>query len=327
MPDPVVLVTWMGYDADGAGTGARLRAAGLRVRLAPKAGGRTPDEVAALLDGAVAAIVSTDPFDRRVFRRCPALRVVARVGVGTDSVDLAAATEAGVVVTTTPGANRDTAADHAVALILASARRIVEHDASVRRGEWRRGGDLTPWDLHDTVVGLVGFGSIGQAVARRLAGFGVELLVADPNAAPAAAAVPLDELLARAQVVSLHLPLSPQTVHVIDRRALALMRPDAILVNTARGGLVDEVALAAALESGALRAAALDVFADEPRVGARLRELPNVVLTPHVGGLSDRSIRAMTEVATAQVLRVLSGDPDPVAVANPAVLRRGGLVA
>jgi phosphoglycerate dehydrogenase-like enzyme len=208
-----VLVTWMDFDPDGPHTGARLRDAGLEIQLAPKTGARTPREMAALAANAVAAIVSTDPFDREVFAAAPQLRAIARVGVGTDSIDLEAATDAGVVVTTTPGANRETPADHALALLLAALRRVVEHDASVRRGEWRRGGDLTPWDLHRATVGLVGFGEIGRAVARRLHGFDVRLLVCDPAAQPAGGVetVDLRELLRRSGVVSLHMPLSAAT--------------------------------------------------------------------------------------------------------------------
>jgi phosphoglycerate dehydrogenase-like enzyme len=307
-----VLVTWPNFELGG-----RLGAAGLRVRLAPKTGSRTAREVARLAAGTVAAIVSTDPFDRSVFAAAPGLRVIARVGVGTDSVDLAAATDAGVIVTVTPGANRETAADHAVALILAALRRVVEHDASVRRGEWSRGEALTPWDVHGTVVGLVGFGAIGQAVARRLEGFGVALLVADP-AVPAA--TPLAELLAQADVVSLHLPLTAATEGLIGAAELDCMRREAILVNTSRGRLVDEAALLRALARGRLRAAALDVFADEPAVPRRLLELPNVTLSPHISGLSDRSIRRMVEQATASVLAALDGSVDPAVVANPAVL-------
>jgi phosphoglycerate dehydrogenase-like enzyme len=322
----VVLVTWMRFDPEDRRTGGRLRAAGLDVRHAPKLGARSAAEVAALAADAVGAIVSTDPFDAGVFAAAPRLRVVARVGVGTDSIDLAAATGAGVIVTTTPGANEETAADHAVALILAAARRLVEHDASVRRGEWSRGGALTPWDVHGGTVGLVGYGAIGRAVARRLAGFGVRLLVADPavEAADGAEVVALDELLTRADVVSLHLPLTASTRGLIGPGELAAMRPEAILVNTARGGLVDEAALARALRGGRLRAAALDVFADEPHVGGGLAALPNVVLSPHIGGLSEESIARMTAEAAGCVLAALEGRPDPRSVANPAVLDRLG---
>jgi D-3-phosphoglycerate dehydrogenase len=317
-----VLVTWMGFDADGPRTGARLREQGLEVDLAPKLGARTADEVAALAEGALAAIVSTDPFDDTVFAAASGLRVIARVGVGTDSIDLGAATAAGVVVTTTPGANRETAADHAMAMILAAVRRIVEHDASVRRGVWTRGGALTPWTLHRATIGLVGYGDIGRAVARRLRGFGVELLVCDPAVAASdgIAVVPLPELLERADIVSLHVPLRDTTRRLISAAELARLGPDGVLVNTSRGGLVDEPALTHALASGELRAAALDVFADEPVVPPELAALPNVVLTPHIGGLSDRSIAAMTDQAVSNVLSVLDGQPDPATVANPAVL-------
>jgi phosphoglycerate dehydrogenase-like enzyme len=317
-----VVVTWLDYDVDDPATGGLLREAGLRVELAPKRGARTAAQLAALMRDAEGAIVSTDPFERSVFDAAPKLRVIARVGVGTDSIDLRAATEAGVVVTTTPGANRETVADHAMAMILAAVRRIVEHDASVRRGEWNRTGAATPWDLHATTVGIVGYGGIGRAVARRLAGFGTRLLIADPalTVAGGGEVVPLDELLGRADVVSLHLPLLPATRHIVGARELARMRPHAILVNTSRGGLVDEEALVAALHSGRLRGAALDVFSDEPHLPQPLRSLPNVVLTPHVGGLSDRSIVRMTRQATRDVLHVLAGAGEPASIVNPAAL-------
>jgi len=326
---PNVLVTWMDFDPDGPRTGARLRAAGLELRLEPKTGARSAAEMAALAQNAVAAIVSTDPFDRALFAAATALRAIARVGVGTDSIDLGAATDAGVVVMTTPGANRETTADHALALILAALRRVVEHDRSIRRGEWLRAGPMTPWDLNRATVGLVGYGEIGRAVARRLAGFDVALLVCDPavRPQPGIRCVPLAELLRAADVVSLHLPLTAATAGLIGEAELGLMRESAVLVNTSRGGLVDEPALADALRAGRLRAAALDVFADEPDVPRRFAELPNVVLTPHIGGLSERSIASMTERATTHVLDALRGAPDASAVANPAVLQRAGVVA
>jgi D-3-phosphoglycerate dehydrogenase len=320
-----VLVTWIGFDPDDPETGGRLRAAGLEVSLAPKLGARGRSELAGLARDAVGAIVSTDPFERSVLAAAPRLRVIARVGVGTDSIDITAATEAGVVITTTPGANRETAADHALAMILAVVRRIVEHDASVRRGEWLRAGGMTPWDLHGTTVGLIGFGEIGRAVARRLSGFDTRVLVADPalpgpDAGNGFELVALDALLACADIVSLHLPLLATTRGIIGPAELAAMRPEALLVNTSRGGLVDEAALVDALAAGHLRGAALDVFADEPTVPADLRGLANVVLTPHVGGLSERSIARMTRDATDSVLSVLAGAPPPGAVVNPAAL-------
>lgn len=321
-PADGVVVTWTDYDVDDPASGGVLREAGLRIDLAPKRGARTAAELADLMRHATGAIVSTDPFESSVFAAATKLRVIARVGVGTDSIDLQAATDAGVAVTTTPGANRETAADHAMAMILAAVRRLVEHDASVRRGDWNRTGAATAWDLHGTTVGLVGFGAIGQAVARRLEGFGTQLLVADPalEGRDGWEVVVLEELLERCDVVSLHVPLLPKTRHIIGAAELRRMRPEAILVNTSRGELVDEQALVHALSAGRLRGAALDVFSDEPHVPGALRALPNVLLTPHVGGLSDRSIRRMTSQASRSVVDVLSGKAMPEVVVNPSAL-------
>jgi phosphoglycerate dehydrogenase-like enzyme len=302
--------------------GLALTREGLALRLAPKLGARSALEVRALVQHAVGAIVSTDPFDAAVLANSPALRVIARVGVGLDSIDVDAATAHGIAVTVTPGVNEATVADHTIALMLAALRRICEQDAAVRRGEWNRTGEHAAWLLSGGTVGLVGFGHIGRIVAERLRGFDVRVLVNDPVEARDAAveAVPLDVLLAASDVVSLHVPLLPTTRGLIGARELGLMPPGAILVNTARGAVVDEDALADALEGGRLRAAALDVFTDEPAVPRELAALPNVILTPHIGGLSERSIARMTERATQHVIDVLRGAPDPAAVANPAVL-------
>ena len=166
--DGDILVTWPGFDVAGADTGERLASAGHALRLAPKLGSRSPEELGRLLDGVRAAIVSTDPFDAGVLRRAKELRVIARVGVGTDSIDVDAATSRGIAVCTTPGANAETTADHAVALMLAAIRRIPEHDRAMRGGGWPRGVDATPWELNRATLGLVGYGSIGRLVARRL---------------------------------------------------------------------------------------------------------------------------------------------------------------
>jgi phosphoglycerate dehydrogenase-like enzyme len=323
-----VLVTWPGFEVARPATGARLCAAGLGIRMAPKVDHRTPGQLLGLLDGVVAAIVSTDPFDARVLHASPRLRVIARVGVGLDSIDLEAATAAGVAVCTTPGANAATTADHAVALMLAALRRLPEHDRAVRAGEWPRGSGALAWELCGATVGLVGFGTIGRLVARRLRGFGVTLLVTDPadrDVAPGTR-VPLDVLLAESDVVSLHAPLTPETALMIDAKRLATMRPTAVLVNTSRGGLVDEEALLAALRAGRLRAAALDVFEREPPAAERLRSIPNLVLTPHLAGVSERSEAEMTERAVDAVLAVLAGRA-PDGLVNASVLRPAGSVA
>ncbi len=308
--DGAILITWPDFERDDPATGGRLAAAGLELKFAPKRAHRTPGELIGLLDGVVAAIVSTDPFDADVLAQAPRLRVIARVGVGTDSIDVETATRRGIAVCTTPGVNAASTADHAVALMLAALRRVPEHDRAVRQGAWSRTGAATPWELSGATVGLVGYGAIGRLVHRRLSGFAVRVLVCDPAAAaPASGArrVDLEPLLRDSDVVSLHLPLEAGTRGLLDRARLACLKPGAVLVNTARGGLVDEEALADALQSGAIRAAALDVFTEEPPSSSRLLTLPNVVLTPHVAGLSDRSVREMTRRATDAVLDVLAG--------------------
>jgi phosphoglycerate dehydrogenase-like enzyme len=304
-----VLITWPGYESDGADTGRRLTAAGHTLRIEPTNGRRSPADMLHLIEGADAAIVSTDPFDAAVLDAAPRLRVIARVGVGTDSIDLGAAARRGIAVCTTPGANTAATADHTVALMLAAIRRVPQHDRAVRAGGWERTGQATGWELGGATVGLVGYGAIGRQVRRRLSGFGVRVLVCDPYLAdtPGVERVALERLLGASDVVSLHLPLTESTRGLLDRRRLALLRPHAVLVNTARGALVDEDALADALELGALRAAALDVLALEPPGPSRLRALENVVITPHVAGLSEPSVREMTRRATDAVLAVLGG--------------------
>jgi phosphoglycerate dehydrogenase-like enzyme len=274
---------------------------------------------------AVGAIVSTDPFDRSVFAAARRLRAIARVGVGIDSIDIEAATEAGVVVTTTPGANKQTVADHTLALMLAAVRRVIENDASVRGGEWDRAGALTPWDLNGRTVGIVGMGDIGTAVAERLRGFGVRLLVSDPEVTGREdlELVDLHNLLEDADIVTLHLPLRDSTRHLIGAAELERMAGETVLVNTSRGGLINEPALIHALARNLLRAAALDVFQDEPPLSDQLRRLPNVVLSPHIAGLSHASIAAMTRQATKSILDTLAGRVTP-AVRNPAALTSGG---
>ena len=306
----LVLVTSQLFDQDDAESAGLLRRHGLEIRLAPKLGPRTPQELASLLQGVSAAIVSTDPFDRSVFPAAPELRVVARLGVGFDTIDLDAATEAGVVVTTTRGALEGTVADHTIALMLGLLRRTAQNDASMRRGEWVRGAGLSGWDLHGSTVGLVGYGTIGRIIARRLSGFDTEILVSDPfvQPEPGIQLVGLEELLRRAQVVSLHAPLTPATRGMIGAAELRLMRPDAILLNLARGGIVDEDRLEEALIAGRIRGAALDVFEREPPDLTRpLFQLPNVLLSPHVAGFSEASIRNMLRQASRSVVAVLSG--------------------
>lgn len=305
-----VVVTWPVYDPQGPSTGALLQAAGLGIRLHPRTGNRTPKELIEILGDAVGVIASTDPFDASVFAACPSLRVIARTGVGVDAIDMEAATAAGVVVATTPGANEEAVADHALAMILALQRRLAENDAAIREGRWDRAGDLTPGDLYGATIGLVGSGVIGNAVIRRLRGFGSTICVYDPfltQAPKGTELVDLPELLERSDVITVHAPLTDGTMGLLGAAEFAAMKPGSFIVNVSRGGIVDEDALAASIRAGHLGGAGLDTFAREPVGDSPLRELPTVILSPHIAGLSHRSIAAMTEQATQAVLDVLQG--------------------
>jgi glyoxylate reductase len=270
--------------------------------------------------GSFEAIVGllTDRIDSALLERVPGLRVVANVAVGVDNVDLAACRARRVVVTNTPGVLTEATADLAFGLLVDAARRISEGDRLVRRGAFRgwTPSFLLGAPVHGRTLGIVGLGRIGQAVARRARGFGMHVLYAggrplDPpiERALGATRVALDDLFARSDFVSLHCPLTPETHHLVDGRRLARMRGGSVLVNTARGGCVDEAALAEALARGPLRAAGLDVFEDEPRVNPALLALDNVVLAPHVGSADQPTREAMARIAAHNVLAVLAGRP------------------
>jgi D-3-phosphoglycerate dehydrogenase len=260
--------------------------------------GLAPDELRRILPGYAALIVRSETkVTAEVLAAGPALRVVTRAGVGTDNIDVPAATERGIVVLNTPGPNTIAAAEHTLALTLALLRHVPRADASLRAGRWERKA-FVGRELARKTLGVLGLGRIGREVALRARAFGMELLVYDPYVGPAAAeavgarAVGLDDLLARADIVTLHLPLLPETAGLLGARELARMKRGAYLVNCARGGLVDEAALAEALASGALAGAALDVFEREPPTGSPLLGLPNVVVTPHLAASSTSPPRA-----------------------------------
>jgi phosphoglycerate dehydrogenase-like enzyme len=302
-------VTFTDFPVDHPSAGGALTAAGLELRLAPKLGPRSEAELAALLPGVVGAIVSTDPFTDAVLRGAPDLRVIARTGVGFDTIDVASATELGIQVVTTPGLNERAVADHALALILGWLRMVPRLDADVRAGGWSRSGPHLPRQLAGSTVGVVGYGGIGRQVAKRLAGFDCEVLVHDPLLAGdgPVRSIALDELLARCDVVTLHCPLLPETRGLIGAAALGLMRRGSLLVNTSRGPVVDEAALVEALQSGHLGGAALDVFEHEPPVGSPLLSMPNVVVSPHNAGLSTVSAFDMSCACAHAVLTVIAG--------------------
>jgi glyoxylate reductase len=253
----------------------------------------------------VEAVVAVGPDELDLL---PDLRLVANYGVGYDRVDVAACRERGVAVTNTPGVLDAAVADLTLALILACRRHLVESDRFVREGRWRRGWarpELLGRDLAGSTLGLVGMGRIGSEVARRAGAFGMRVTHHRRSGG-----VPLDELLSSSDVVSLHVPLTPETRGLMSRERLALLRNGATLINTARGAIVDEEALVYELVSGRI-SAGLDVFADEPRVPERLLELPNVVLTPHIASATVETRAAMTRVLVDNVLAFVRGEPLP----------------
>ena len=249
----------------------------------------------------------------------PDLRVIANFAVGYDNVDLIACRERGIAVTNTPGVLTNATAELALTLALAAARHLPTTEAELRAGGWKGWdpGAHLGIELSGATVGVIGLGRIGWRFAELLRGFAVELLYTSPSPKPeaeralGAERVPLDELLRRADVISLHAPSSPATHHLIDAGAIGLMKPTAVLVNTSRGGLVDLAALAAALREGRIGAAGLDVFEGEPLVPPEILEAPRTALTPHIGSATTISRDGMARVAAENVIAVLGGREPP----------------
>jgi glyoxylate reductase len=251
----------------------------------------------------------TDRVDAAVLDAAPKLRAIANMAVGTDNIDVEAAAARGIAVGNTPDVLTDATADLAFALVLALARRIVPGAAMVRAGAWRTwepAADLGA-DLAGHTLGIVGWGRIGQAVARRAGGFGMEVIHSSRSSG-----VPLEELLERSDFVSLHTPLTPETRHLIDAGALVLMKPTALLINTARGGVVDQDALREALHAGTIGGAALDVTDPEPLPADHpLLDAPNLLVVPHVGSATVRTRAKMAAMAVENLLAALDGRPMP----------------
>ena len=258
---------------------------------------------------AVLNIRSSVKFTERVIAACPRLRIISVWGTGTDHIDLAAAARHKVTVSNTPGVAARSVAEHALALLLAAARNIPRMDAAVRRGEWPRGQSM---ELRGKVCGVIGLGAIGREFAALAAAIGMKVVAWTPHARPVANVklVELDELYRTADVVSLHLRLSEETRGFLGARQLVLMKPDAILVNTARGGIVDELALREALAAGRLRAAALDVFATEPLGSDNAWSgVLNAVLTPHCAGITPEVTEAGLRMAVENIWAFFAGHP------------------
>jgi len=278
----------------------------------------------AYADGLI--VRSETRVDRSLLALGPKLLVVARAGVGVDAIDVPAATDAGIVVLNTPGANTLAATEQTFALMLSLARHTPDAVASIRAGRWER-KPFVGTELAGKTLGIVGLGRIGGAVAQRAAAFGMKLLAADPFISRARAEalgaelISLDGLLQRADIVTLHVPLTRQTIGLIDVAQLALMQPHALLVNCARGGVIDEGALLAALDAGHLRGAAIDVVAVEPPppdgTGARLHRHPKVIATPHLGGSTTEALERIAVELAHDVVSVLLGGPASAAVNAP----------
>jgi len=265
-------------------------------------------------DGLICHIIST--IDEEVLASAPTLKVVANVAVGYNNIDVAAARRRGVIVTNTPDVLTETTADFAWTLLMATARRVVEADHYARSGRWTAWKWDLLWgaDVHGKTLGIVGFGRIGRAVARRALGFNMRVLYHDAVRADAAVerelsatATDLETLLREADFVTLHTNLTPETRHLIGERTLRLMRKSAIVVNAARGPIVDEAALAQALREGWIAGAGLDVFEEEPRIHPDLLPLQNVVLAPHIASASRDTRIAMATLAVRNCVAVLEG--------------------
>ena len=276
-----------------------------------------PDELRARVAGADALIcLLTDAIDRSVIKAASSLKVVANVAVGFNNIDVAFARSRGIVVTNTPDVLTESVADFTWALLLAITRRLSEGERLVRRGEWKGWAfDLMlGTELRGKQLGLVGLGRIGRAVAARAPAFGMRVAytsrreIANEGTTSGAEPMSLDRLLTTSDVVSLHVPLTPETQHLVDRRALARMKRSAYLINTARGPVVDEEGLAWALQQHLIAGAALDVYEHEPAIHPDLLGLDNVLLVPHLGSGTTETRTAMADLAVSNVLSVLDGN-------------------
>jgi gluconate 2-dehydrogenase len=283
------------------------------------------EELASRMQGASGAMATVmDKFDEALLAKCPDLKVISNIAVGYNNIDVAAATRRGIRVTNTPGVLDDTTADLTWSLLMAAARRITEADAYVRRGDWKIAFGVQYFlgqDIHHATLGIIGMGRIGQAVARRARGFDMRVVYHNRSRLDAATEAELgatwverDALLAQSDFVVVMAPYSSATHHLIGAGEIAKMKPTAILVNSARGGVVDDAALAAALKEKRIAGAGLDVFEGEPKLNPEYLELPNVVLTPHIGSASRATRIVMCNTAAANMTAVLEGrePPNPV---------------
>ncbi|MGI5819914.1 MAG: phosphoglycerate dehydrogenase [Armatimonadota bacterium] len=302
--------------------GAPLRAAGVEVEHGPSDTCPSADELVELLRGCPAVIASMERYDERVLSELPELRLIARWGVGCDSIDLRAATEAGVIVANTPGTLQESVSDQTFALMLALSRRIPEQIEVARSLQWRH---VEGVEIFRKTLGIIGLGSIGEAVARRAQGFSMRVLASDPYAPPerfealGATSVSVDELVAEADIVTLHANLTEETRGIIGEAQLRAMKPEALFINCGRGGLVDQAALVRALEEGWIAGAGLDTLVDEPPdADDPILRAPNTIITPHNSSQTAESAARVNAAVCDNVLAVLNGER-PRHVVNPDV--------
>jgi phosphoglycerate dehydrogenase-like enzyme len=316
-----VLVTARAFWVSGQDEDARLRAEGCEVVRSPEAGPLPESKLIPLLADCDAVIASNDPYYAPVFSACPRLKIVARCGVGIDRINLLDASEAGVVITNTPGAMTEAVADYTLGLILALARHIPQGESLMRSGGW---GELPGFQLAEKTLGLIGCGQIGQEVVKRALGFRMRVIAYDPRIEraggyPDVKFVSLERLLRESDIVSLHAPALPETDKLINAETLSWMKKSACLVNTSRGALVDEAALLQALENGQIGGAALDVYAEEPLPADHpLRNAPRCVLSPHNAFNAVEAVQTMCRLTASSILALKRGE-QPGYVCNASV--------
>jgi phosphoglycerate dehydrogenase-like enzyme len=317
-----VLISPATLDGVGGPYVELLRGAGFDLVYPGRGAQLTEEELFHHLAGIKAAIAGSEPYTRRVLDAHPGLRVIARAGVGYDAVDVAAATAHGVAVATTPGTNQDAVAEHTFALLLALAKHLVPQHHGTRTGTWPRQANLP---LRGRTLGIAGLGRIGKAVALRGECFLMRLLAYEPfpdqefAERHGVSLVPFEQLLAESDYLTLHVPLTPESRHLMNRRTLARMKPAAYLINTARGGLVCEADLLEALQGGRLAGAALDVFEEEPPPVTGLLEHENIVLTPHAAGVDLQSRDDMALSAARAIVTLSGGEWPAEQIVNPDV--------
>jgi glyoxylate/hydroxypyruvate/2-ketogluconate reductase len=286
-----------------------------------------PEALRARAQGCVGVMTTiADKIDAAFFEACPAVKVVSNIAVGYNNIDVPVATARGVKVTNTPGVLDDTTADLTFALLMAAARRITETEARLRRGEWKKGFALQQWlgtDIHHATLGIIGMGRIGQTIARRASGFEMNVLYNNRSQLPAekeralnARYVSQEELLRASDFVVVMVPYSKDTHHLIGEKELSMMKPSAIFINTARGGVTDDAALVAALKAKRIAGAGIDVFENEPAFNREFLDLENVVLTPHIGSASLATRMNMAKLA-AKNLSMALRDEVPLNWVNP----------